>query len=77
MRIERLRTIDIRLLMVCSGIHCRQLTFKEMWNLRKFQLARGFDEQFLRVTDESLPHFKYPSVTNVIREIGDMSPFMW
>ena len=74
MNITRLRKIDIRLLVVCSNIHCRSLNFKEMWNLLKFQRNKRYDEKFLHL-HEDIQYFKSP--VNTIREIGDLSPFMW
>ena len=69
-----LSSVDLRLCMARCGFRIRELTFRELWNLRKYQCNKRYDEHFLKITEENVK-FIYPDHEMIVYQLKDFSIF--
>lgn len=70
MHISRIRSINPQKLIVYNRYFFRELTFRELFTIRKFQKNRKYDSNYL-VVEEDTQHFLYHGDSFKIYEAAD------
>ena len=73
MRSCLVKCADAKLFVVRRGILIRELNFRELWNLRKFQKGKKYDDSFFCVEKER-QFFVYPKS---VYEVHELHEFAW